>query len=677
MDKLFRYLPFHFLLALIFGICIQYFTSFLNYSFLKIGIVFVIFIVILFVLHRLKQQLFFTLCSFILFVFWGTTSVYVQDDRNYSDFYGKVITNNSVAIFTVSKILKPSSYYHKYEINVSQIDKQKTRGKVLLNIQKDSLHKLLKIDDKLFVKANFLEVKPSLNPHQFSYKDYLVKQGIYQQVFLKQHEFKILENRSFSLKGVAEKIRTKIQNTLKKYDFTQDEFGVINALLLGQRQEISKELLQEYSRAGAIHILAVSGLHVGIILLLLSYLFKPLERIKNGKYVKILLVVILLWAFAFIAGLSASVVRAVTMFTFVAIGQVLSRRNSVEYSLITSMFLLLLIRPLFIFDVGFQLSYLAVFGIVWIQPKLYNLWQPKVKILNSVWQLFTVSIGAQVAILPISLFYFHQFPSLFILSNLIIVPVLGAILIGGISVIILALLAILPQFLADLYGFAISAINQFISWISNQEGFVFQQLSMSFWLMWAWYIVILVGFRFLFIKRKPKQLIYFLVAIVGLQSVVLFEKYKTLSTHEFIVFHKNRSSILANRIGEKLQLFTDLDSADIQQQSLLKSYLVGERISVFVKRTKTDIYKSKNQQILVVDSLGVYNLNGLNDPIVLLQYSPRINLIRLISKLQPKKIIADGTNYKSYIARWRKTCEKEKTPFHYTGESGAFILANK
>ena len=344
------------------------------------------------------------------------------------------------------------------------------------NISKDSILNPLKVDELLYVKPEFVTINAPLNPHQFDYKFYLAKQGIHQQVFLEKEGFKSLGLDQFSFIGVAAKIRDKVQESLQKYYFKVDELAVINALLLGQRQEISKDLIEDYSKAGAIHILAVSGLHVGIILLILSSLLKPLERIKNGRVLKTILIVLLLWMFAFVAGLSASVVRAVAMFTFLAIGLSFKRKNVILFSLITSMFFLLLFKPMFLFDVGFQLSYLAVFGIIWIQPKLYKIYKPRFKLDDKIWQLFTVSVAAQLGVLPLSLYYFHQFPGLFLLSNLLIIPFLGAILIGGIIIIILALTDFLPQFLAEIYGYIISLMNNFVSWISKQEQFLFTDI---------------------------------------------------------------------------------------------------------------------------------------------------------------------------------------------------------
>lgn len=676
MNKLRTYLPFHFLLALILGVCLQYYTGFWQYGFLKIGVLFAVFILLLFVLHKQTKQKLFTFFSWLCIVFIGVFAVYINDARNYNTYYGNFATEKSAVVVTIDKVLKPGNYYHKYEAEVVQIDSRKTKGRILLNIQKDSAQKLLKVDEKLFLKPLFKELISPLNPHQFSYKDYLAKQGIYNQIFVDNQQFKHIGKRSFSLVGLSATFRNTIQQSLRKYNFSNNEFAVINALLLGQRQEISKELLQDYSRAGAIHILAVSGLHVGIILLLLSYLFKPLEKLNRGIYIKTFCIVVLLWMFAFIAGLSASVVRAVTMFTFVAIGQLFKRKNNVEYSLVTSMFVLLLIKPMFLFDVGFQLSYLAVFGIVWVQPKLYKLWKPKLKLTDKLWQLFTVSVSAQAGILPISLYYFHQFPSLFVLSNLVIIPFLGGILLGGIIIIILSLTNLLPQFLADFYGKIIDVMNQFVSWVSHQEDFLFRNISMSFWLMLAWYLVIIFGYRFLFIKRKPKQLIYFLVAILCVQSVSLFQKYKTETTNEFLVFHKSRKLVLANRVGENLHVFSDMDSTEVLDEKLVNSYLIGERVSLVIRNIKPAVFQFNNQQIIIIDSLGVYNVKGNQNFVVLLQYSPKINLKRMISMLNPTQIIADGTNYKSYINRWEVICAQEKTPFHYTGQNGVFILSD-
>lgn len=676
MKKLVNYLPTHFLIGLLFGISLQFNFQLWKFSFVKLFLlVFLIGVISLF-FHLAKKRIAFIGTSFILFIFIGLTSVYIQDARNYDNFYDKIPYKNSPSVvLKINNILKSGAFYSKYEATVTQVNKHKTKGKILLNIKKDSLQTKLEVDEQLLVKTSFKDLIPPLNPHQFNYKNYLAKQGIYHQVFIENLHYKSLGKANPSLIGLSAQVRNKIQQSLRNYSFSKDEFAVINALLLGQRQEISKELLQSYTNAGAIHILAISGLHIGIILLILSRICKPIERIKHGYIIKTFLIIILLWFFAFIAGLSASVVRAVTMFTFVAIGLSFKRRQLVEHSLISSMFFLLLINPMFLFDVGFQLSYLAVFGIVWVQPKLYNLWKPQLIITDKLWQLFTVSIAAQIGILPISLYYFHQFPGLFLLSNLVIIPFLSCILLLGILVCILAVLNTLPQFLASAYGELISLMNRFVRWISFQEEFLFKNISMSFLLMLAWYVLIITTYQFL-LDRKAKKLIYLLCTILVVQSVYIFEQYQINTKNSFIVFHKSRQSVVGYRKGSSLAIFHDMDSLQSTTKKLIQNYSVGERLAPNIYRKNPSVFNFKDEKILFIDSLGIYKLNGLKNAIVVLQYSPKINLVRFIKTMQPKRIIADGTNYKSYINHWLETCKKEKTPFHYTGQNGAFIVSD-
>jgi len=670
MKRLLNYLPIHFLLFLIVGIIVQFYTSFWQFGFVQLLLLLLVFLGLFFLIPSKIAR---TFLSFLVFFFIGVSAVFINNKANYQNYYQSYLNSEAQVTLKVGKVLKSGIYDHKFEAEVIQVNSIKTKGTILLNISIDSFPHTLKVDEILVANAKFTEVKPPLNPHQFSYKLYLVKQGIHQQLFLDKSDYKSIGFDGFSLIGFSAKFRDLIQDTLSKYHFKPDELAVINALLLGQRQDISKDLRAQYSNAGAIHILAVSGLHVGIILLILSFIFKPIERFKNGKFIKSLLIISILWMFAFVAGLSASVVRAVTMFTFLAIGNAFQRKKVTEFSLISSMFFLLLIKPLFLFDVGFQLSYLAVFGIIWIQPKLYKIYTPTYKIENKIWQLITVSIAAQIGVLPLSLYYFHQFPGLFMLSNLIIIPCLGAILIGGILIILMALIGVLPQFLASIYGFIISLMNSFVSWVSKQEYFLFKDISLSFLMMIATYVILICGIRFL-MKTAPKKAIYFLISVLIFQSVTMVEKYQKYAKKELIIFHKSRKSALGIRNSDEVNIYHNLDSLELENLNMIQAYTVGENVKPIFINQLSNVFHFKNKNFLVIDSLGIYDLKGLQKPIVILQNSPKINLERLIETINPTQIIADGSNYKSYVNRWRWSADKRKTPFYYTGEKGAYTF---
>ena len=670
MKKLLGYLPFHFLLFLIAGICCQFYTDYWNYG-IVISACILIFLSL--TAYWQRKTLFFVFITWITFFLTGMILVYENDATNHTNYFEKHLKNTSKVILAIDKVLKPGNYHHKYVADVVQLDSKKTTGHVLLNIEKDSTSLLFHTGDLVFLKNKFQDIKSSLNPHQFNYKHYLKKQGINQQVYITHQEILLLDESKVSLLRFIDAFRVKIQKSLRRYHFTDDELAVMNALLLGQRQEISKQLSDNYSKAGAIHILAVSGLHVGVILLILSFILKPLERVNNGKLIKLVLVILSLWFFAILAGFSASVIRAVTMFSAIALGQFFNKRNAVEHSLIFSMFIILLWKPLFLFDVGFQLSYTAVFGIIWIQPVLYQLWKPNFFIVDKGWQLITVSVAAQLGVLPISLFYFHQFPALFFISNLIIIPFLGVILGLGLVVLVLSYESILPLFLEGFYGDVISILNKVVAFVARQESFLFSEISFSALKMIFSYLLIISGFQ-LFLKLNTKRCFLFFGSILAFQCVLILEKYTIAQKSEFIVFHKSKNSIIGIRKGSSFELYHSMDSLQISSQKLLINYKVGENITSQNYHKLSNLMYYDKQVVLIIDKDGLYDIKELNNPIVLLRQSPKINLQRLVKKLKPAIIIADGSNYKSYIENWKTTCKNLKTPFWTTYNQGAYVL---
>ena len=291
MEKLLGYKPFHFLLFLVLGICFQFYTDYWNFG---IVISFCILIFLFFIGYCLSNTSFFIFFIWLLFFLGGIVLVYSGDLRNDEHYFDKHLTIQSSVILQIKNILKPGNYHQKYIAEVIQVDHKKTTGIVLLNLEKDSISVNFEVDDRVLLKNKFVLINEPQNPHQFNYNEYLEKKGIYKQVYSNKMEVLLLESNSSSLLGLIHKIRLKIQKSLNQYSFSQDELAIMNAMLLGQRQEISKELADNYSKAGAIHILAISGLHVGVILWILSFVFKPVEIFRKGKIIKLVFIIFFL-----------------------------------------------------------------------------------------------------------------------------------------------------------------------------------------------------------------------------------------------------------------------------------------------------------------------------------------------------------------------------------------------
>lgn len=667
MKKLLQYVPMHFLVCYILGVLLEHYFSFINNKF---NIVFIGICLLTILFLFLKKRKLISLLSFFLFFSIGIISSFINDDKNSSSYYEKYESSNQTIYFRITKILKSTNYYNKFEAKVIQLNHKKTKGKILVNIKKDTSEKKVTIGNVVITKSSLVTIPKPKNPNQFSYKNYLANQQIYKQIFLNGNEFIIKQGDKFSLNKLIENNKSAIKNNLNSYSFSKEELSILFALFLGEKQHISQELKTNYSKAGVIHILAISGLHVGILLFIFLFLLKPIEYLKNGAIYKLLITILLLWFFAIFTGLSPSVVRAVTMYSFVAAGQLFNRRTPTYFSLISSMLFLLLVNPLSLFDVGFQLSYTAVFAIVWTQPILSKCYQPKQKIVKYFWDLITVSVAAQLGVLPLSIFYFNQFPGLFLIANLVVIPTLFILLILGIFTIISSFIVQLPEIFINFFKNLISALNSFINWIANQDAFLFKKLYISSSTLVILYLIIIASV--LILKGRTIQRFVFLcIGIIGFQVLFIMENHQRNNTKELLVFYKNKASIIAKRDGSKIK--TNIDTNSLKEEYATTSYINSNKISKIDGNTIRNFFLIDKQPVLIIDSLGVYQIDSLKKPIVILQNSPKINLERMIKKLNPKLIIADGSNYKSYIEHWQKSSKKQETPFYNIFEKGAFI----
>lgn len=674
MKKLFEYLPFYFLLALISGIICQYYFAFKGISRAFFFCVYTVLGMSLFIAKKSKKDVLFTGILVAFFVCLGLHRVYVKTPQNNEHYFFKFNDSASFTTIKIIKVLKSTPYYKKYYAQVTSINHQSTSGIILLNIKKDSLDNPITVDSEIITTSNFTEIPPPLNPYQFNYQSYLQRQGVLYQMHLNPKNYILVSNKPHTLFGISENIRSSLQKKITMNFKSAEVISILNALLLGSRQNVSEELTTHYANAGAIHILAISGLHIGILLYLLNVILKPLHYIKHGKYISLLLSLCILWSFAFISGLSASVVRAATMFTFISIGEFLNRKAVIEHSIISSLLLLLLINPLFLFDVGFQLSYLAVLGIVWIYPIINSFWLPKNKFIRKYWQLLAISISAQLAIAPLSIFYFHQFPALFFLSNLVIIPFLGIILIIGFVLLLSFSLNFAPRFLIWSYEKTIYLMNSFIKWVASFDSFIFSEIPMPISKLLGWYCVI-ISAVYVLAKFSYRKLGYLLSSILVLQGIYFTNKFYSNKETGLIVFHKSKHSIVGIENNNKMNIYHALDSLSIHTNKLLVDYRSYKGTSMSYNSSFIHSFEINGKLICFITPDSVNMLTIIpKHCIIILMGSPKFNLKRVLLEKNPSLIIADGSNYKSYVELWRKTCKKQKTPFHSTLQNGAYIL---
>ena len=580
----------------------------------------------------------------------------------------KAFETPQIITFTLREKLKSNAYNDRFTAIINTINRKNYSGKIIVNIQKDSLKNLI-IGNVIKVKTVLQQNSSNKNPNQFDYGKYLADKQIYAQIYTNKTEIVINKNLKKDIWYYSGRLHSRIVRNLEKANFNNEEMNVALALILGQQQDISSDIIQDYQYSGATHILSVSGLHVGFIMLFINFILKPIPNTRKGSLIKLISILLSLGAFAIISGLSPSVLRSVVMFSFLAIGNHLRRSGSIYHTLLVSMLLILLCEPYFLFDVGFQLSYLALFFIVWLQPLLKQIWTPKHKIQTTIWNALTVSFAAQIGTLPLCLYYFHQFPGLFFVTNIVIIPILSFIMIAGIIVMILAIFMSPPAIIIEVFEKSIYLLNKTIHIVASFEWFVIRDISFNFYYLFTFYIFIISAIVW---SKKPNynQFVFLLITIVLLQLSFIYTKKEIENTNELIVYNTKKNTLLSERTGKKITLFTN---DTLSKNSILNAYLVGN----FGKLSSTNKIKNvlyfNGKKISIIDSSGIYETRIQPDILILTQ-STKINLDRILEDLHPKIIIADASNSYSIQKTWKYTCLKKNIPFHATSEKGFYKL---
>jgi competence protein ComEC len=646
-------------------------------TFIIIGIFLVPFILTLYLSKKdYIQKIYFGIATYLLFFQIGCCTQVLHNEFYNEDNYIHLIKNetdyHSVELVLREK-LKGTASINKYIGLVKRLDNKECSGKMLVQIPKTLVNSRIQIGSKIQIIGKVISNKKSLNPNQFDYGKYLNNKSIFAQIYANTNSIKISDKIDRNIWYYSDHLRNKIIANLEKNNFSKDELQVVTALILGQQQDISKEILKDYQYAGAIHILSVSGLHVGFILLFITFLLKPLPKNKLGNTTRLFTLIIGLWGFALLAGLSPSVVRSVTMFSFVAVGMYLKRSTNIFHTLLVSMFLILFFQPSFLFDVGFQLSYLSLFFILWLQPLLYNIWTPKNKIVNYFWEILTVSFAAQIGAFPLSIFYFHQFPGLFFITNLIIIPFLILIMGLGVLVMVLAVFNFVPMITMKSLEFCIYFLNKIINWVASFEQFIIKDIPINWQTLFCLYLLI-ISVVVLFKKPTYPKIVVALFSLLLLQSTQLITRWEIQNQHEWIVFNSWKNTLITERNGNEVAVYgNDSITNKIAFNSSLKSYLIANNSKVSSTNKIQNLYYFKDKKILVIDSLGIYS-KEINPDIIILRQSPKINLERLIKINHPKLIIADASNFKTTIQLWKSICIKKKIPFHATAEKGFYSV---
>jgi competence protein ComEC len=629
---------------------------------------------------------------FTLFVF-GITLTKYHNDTLHKEYFGHHLSDAKYIQATVSELPEEKTKSIKLIISVdelgTEIGHKKTEGLAVLYLQKDSLAKTVVYGDVLFFENVLKEIQQPQNPDEFNYKAYLEKSGVLYQAYLRSGRWQIASvKRAQPIKLWSLQIREYLLSQLQRHHIENAEFSVTAAMLLGVRSYLSPDLRAAFSGAGAMHILCVSGLHVGIIFMLLNIILGFMDKVKHGRLIRSIIILLSIWAYAIITGLSPSVVRAATMFSFISIGQNLGRHVNIYNSLAASAFVLLLVNPYLILDLGFQLSYSAVIAIVALQKPIQDLWTPRWSWLFKAWQLTTVSIAAQIGTAPLALYYFHSFPNYFLLTNLVVIPAAFVIFLSGITVIAFSWAGVLADYFAWLLSKMVFLLNSFIIFVEQLPMAVSRDIYINS-VQLLILILLSIALSIMLIHKKSKLI------FVNLSLIVLFlvtDIYQRKIPDQFIVYQTGKYDYISFIHRGIEYALTD---ADVLEYPELVDYQVKEHdIRMHIhKRIIKDIQNPsiidskelyRNKQFVSFDSLRIAIITPewsqdryagkIDVDYLVFSGNPEVKMEEVLQTYACNQIIIAPSNAPWNVKKWEKAIEKSNIPIYMVKKEGAFVL---
>lgn len=432
------------------------------------------------------------------------------------------------------------------------------------------------------------------------------------------------------------------------------------------------------------HVLSVSGLHVAIVYIVFSWLLFFLDKVKHGNIIKATLLILFLWFYAALTGLSPSVLRSAAMFSFIVVAKAFNRHTNIYNTLAASAFLLLIIDPYLIMDVGFQLSYLAVIGIVFIQPKIYDWFDIDNRILDEVWKITTVSIAAQIATFPLGLLYFHQFPNYFLLSNFIVIPVSTLIIYTGIALFVFAKISVAAIYLAMGFNCCVWFLNASVKTMEQWPCALLKGISITGFETALIYLLIILFFYY-FNKQKFNYLAgAFCITITILCSQII-EQHQQFEQKKLIVYNIPKTNAIDFIDAKSNVLLTNKTFATNERGLLFHvkhnwwdlgindTKIISDSIQTKNLWIKNNVIRFYDKRIIIVDKNKLFS-ETLPVDFLVISHNPPIHISDLLKKYHPNKIIFDSSNYNYRITKWKKECAMIHQPYYSVQDEGALVV---
>lgn len=552
-------------------------------------------------------------------------------------------------------------------------------GKCWLYFPKEDTYNFLP-GTQLLIKKAPAAIAANQNPGSFNFQLYSKRQQIYSSIYLTDKDFRLLQKPSSdSWRLQLHHCRQYVLQQLANYIPNKESLGIAQALLIGYRAELDREILQAYSDTGLVHIIAISGMHLGMIYGLCMILFGWMDKLYL-KWLKTIIILCIIWGFTLITGAGPSITRAAVMFSCLLLGNILQQKTEPINNLAAAALMLLLYDPNMLYDVGFQLSFTAVLSIMIFYPLIFRWFWYSNLLIKYLWSLIAVTLAAQIFTTPIAIYHFHQFPNYFLFANLIAIPLSGIILYAEIALIIIAKWKIAAQPLATGIDACIQFMNTTTERIAALPGALTEHINLPISILILVYIFITSTTAWLMYTKAT----YRWATIISLSSILVLHsinQIKNQQQFQLIVCNLPKTGLSMVTEGQQFSLIGD--STVWQDAQLYQQYIRPIRTHYQVKpgklssvRWEYNLLSSSTKSVVFVHQAKPNNPPAKPQKIdaLIITGNPKLYIKELVQIFSPEVIVFDSSNPQWKINYWKKDCDKLHLRHHSVPEKGAFVM---
>ncbi len=573
-------------------------------------------------------------------------------------------------IFTITEWFKDSKKYKNYKATIQYISGEKVEGNFLLKVKKDT-NRNLYLGGTYTGYVRFYEIHTDAFSYGFNYNKYLQDQDITHKVYVEENSIIELPALVNKIKYSLGQLQLQIDKSLEELKLDTKVLQFTKALILGDRRGLDKGLQANFSKAGVMHILAISGLHIGMVYALLLWVFNRGLYKYKFRVLKSTSVILLLWLFVGFTGASDSALRAVTMFTCLEIGRLLLRRQHPLNVLFLSVFILVLITPKIIFSAGFQLSITAVASIILGMRLWLNLWKPSNRLILVLWSITGVSLCAQIGLLPLSIYYFHQFPGLFLVANIPIMCVVPVVMIVAVVIVVGGYLGILSDVIVRIYNYSITGLISFVNWVASQDVFIFKQLYISAFSVLGFYLVL--GYLLWWCHYKKAGIKYVSLLLLGGICFGFAEINQSAVKQELWLLDNYKNTIMVEVVSGNVTVWSSKQLSVFDKQYKIVPLVESLHIDTINYCELEEAYNYDKEKIVLINQDFIPNID-LGNKILIVSNTPKINMERLLQNNRPKQLVFAANNYKDIVVKWKATCNVLGVAYYDVAKKGSIRL---